>query len=136
MAAAADPRLIIPLDLPTAAEARAMTEALGDAVSFYKVGLELFATDGMALGIKAGRDYIEFRSKGRIQVRLFFNTMGGSLQVTEQIEDLRLDGHVERADRLVADHEPRFTDQRACDGHADGVEAGLGHQADGQPAVT
>jgi len=49
MAAAADPRLIIPLDLPTAAEARAMTEALGDAVSFYKVGLELFATDGMAL---------------------------------------------------------------------------------------
>jgi len=46
----ADPRLIVPLDLPTGAEARAMVEALGESVSFYKVGLELFATgDGMAL---------------------------------------------------------------------------------------
>lgn len=45
----ADPRLIVPLDLPTVDEARAMVDALGDAVSFYKVGLELFASDGMAL---------------------------------------------------------------------------------------
>ena len=43
----ADPRLIIPLDLPTVAEARAIVATLGDAVSFYKVGLELFATGGM-----------------------------------------------------------------------------------------
>lgn len=47
--ATADPRLIVPLDLPTADEARAMVAALGDMVSFYKVGLELFATDGMGL---------------------------------------------------------------------------------------
>jgi len=46
----ADPRLIVPLDTPTAEEARALVAALGDTVSFYKVGLELFATDGMALG--------------------------------------------------------------------------------------
>ncbi|MBA4793257.1 orotidine-5'-phosphate decarboxylase [Phenylobacterium sp.] len=46
---AADPRLIVPLDLPTGDEARRMVEAIGDAVSFYKVGLELFATDGMPL---------------------------------------------------------------------------------------
>jgi orotidine-5'-phosphate decarboxylase len=46
----ADPRLIVPLDLPSADEARAMVENLGEAVSFYKVGLELFATgDGMAV---------------------------------------------------------------------------------------
>ena len=45
----ADPRLIVALDVPTAAEARALVERIGDAVSFYKVGLELFATDGMAL---------------------------------------------------------------------------------------
>jgi orotidine-5'-phosphate decarboxylase len=45
----ADPRLIVPLDVPTADEARALVATLGDAVSFYKVGLELFATDGMAL---------------------------------------------------------------------------------------
>jgi len=45
----ADPRLIVPLDVPTADEARALVASLGDTVSFYKVGLELFATDGMAL---------------------------------------------------------------------------------------
>src|SRR5258708_2358922 len=47
---AADPRLIVPLDVPSAAEARAMVAGLGDAVGFYKVGLELFATgEGMSL---------------------------------------------------------------------------------------
>jgi orotidine-5'-phosphate decarboxylase len=46
----ADPRLIVPLDLPSVGEARAMVDALGEAVSFYKVGLELFAGgEGMAL---------------------------------------------------------------------------------------
>jgi len=52
----ADPRLIVPLDLPTVAEARAIVDALGDAVSFYKVGLELFATGGgmeLARALKA-----------------------------------------------------------------------------------
>lgn len=45
----ADPRLIVPLDLPTTDDARAMVAQLGDAVSFYKIGLELLASDGMAL---------------------------------------------------------------------------------------
>jgi orotidine-5'-phosphate decarboxylase len=46
----ADPRLIVPLDVPTADDARELVAGLGDTVSFYKVGLELFATgDGMAL---------------------------------------------------------------------------------------
>lgn len=45
----ADPRLIVPLDLPTAAQARLMVERLGETVSFYKIGLELLAGDGMAL---------------------------------------------------------------------------------------
>ena len=45
-----DPRLIVPLDVPSVDEARAMVEMLGDAVTFYKVGLELFATgEGMTL---------------------------------------------------------------------------------------
>jgi orotidine-5'-phosphate decarboxylase len=34
-------RLIVALDVPSASEARAMVEKLGDAVSFYKIGLEL-----------------------------------------------------------------------------------------------
>src|SRR3954471_19251855 len=45
----ADPRLIVPLDVPTVDEARATVERLGEAVSFYKVGLELLASDGMTL---------------------------------------------------------------------------------------
>ena len=51
-----DPRLILPLDLPTRAEAEAMVETLGDAVSFYKIGLQLLATDGMALARDLKRD--------------------------------------------------------------------------------
>ena len=35
----ADRRLIVPLDVPTVGEARALVAALGDAVSFYKVGI-------------------------------------------------------------------------------------------------
>jgi len=39
-------RLIAALDVPSAAEARSLAEVLGDAVCFYKVGLELFSADG------------------------------------------------------------------------------------------
>ncbi|MGH1426568.1 MAG: orotidine-5'-phosphate decarboxylase [Arenicella sp.] len=35
-------RLIVALDVPTVAAAKNMVEELGDAVSFYKIGLELF----------------------------------------------------------------------------------------------
>ena len=45
----ADPRLIVALDLPTRADAEAMVERLGDAVSFYKIGLQLLASGGMAM---------------------------------------------------------------------------------------
>jgi len=41
-----DERLIVALDVPTAAEARALVEKLGDAARFYKVGLELFSAAG------------------------------------------------------------------------------------------
>jgi orotidine-5'-phosphate decarboxylase len=45
----ADPRLIVALDLPTRAEAEGLVETLGDAVSFYKVGLQLLAGGGMEM---------------------------------------------------------------------------------------
>ena len=48
----ADLRLIAALDVPTGREAEEMVERLGEAVGFYKIGLELLATEGMAL---AGR---------------------------------------------------------------------------------
>ena len=39
-------RLIVALDVANAKDARALVERLGDAVSFYKVGLELFMAGG------------------------------------------------------------------------------------------
>ena len=46
----AEERLIVALDLPTVTEAEQIVAALGDSVSFYKVGLELFMTgEGFAL---------------------------------------------------------------------------------------
>jgi len=39
-------RLIFALDVPTPGEARALVERLGDAVVFYKIGLELFMAGG------------------------------------------------------------------------------------------
>jgi orotidine-5'-phosphate decarboxylase len=39
-------RLIFALDVADAAQARALTERLGDAVEFYKLGLELFMAGG------------------------------------------------------------------------------------------
>jgi orotidine-5'-phosphate decarboxylase len=39
-------RLIVALDLPTARDARALVEKLGDAARFYKMGLELFMAGG------------------------------------------------------------------------------------------
>jgi orotidine-5'-phosphate decarboxylase len=39
--------IIIALDVPSAAEARALVASLGDSADFYKVGLELYAAAGM-----------------------------------------------------------------------------------------
>jgi len=44
MAVKRSERLIVALDVPSASEARALVERLGDAVSFYKIGLELSTT--------------------------------------------------------------------------------------------
>jgi orotidine-5'-phosphate decarboxylase len=42
----ADDRIIVALDFPTAEEAQAVVKELGEAVSFYKVGMELFYAAG------------------------------------------------------------------------------------------
>lgn len=41
--------IIVALDVPSAVEAAAVIQEIGDAVSFYKVGLELFISDGVAV---------------------------------------------------------------------------------------
>eukprot|EP01037_Dinobryon_pediforme_P018432 gene18432-18707_t len=45
----ADPRLIIPLDMPTHEAAERLIGCLDETVSFYKVGLQLLASEGMTL---------------------------------------------------------------------------------------
>lgn len=52
-------RLIMALDLPDISEAKALVESLGDAVSFYKVGLELFMS-GDCFGLV---DWLKARDK-------------------------------------------------------------------------
>ncbi len=42
-----DPRLIVALDVPSADDALKLVDRLGDSVSFYKVGMELYAAAGM-----------------------------------------------------------------------------------------
>ena len=42
---------------------------------------------GEILGMKALKEYVEFKSGGEVEIRLFFNTFGGSLQVTEQVKN-------------------------------------------------
>ena len=42
----ADDRIIVALDFPTAEAAQAVVTELGDAVSYYKVGMELFYAAG------------------------------------------------------------------------------------------
>ena len=47
--AAPGSRIICALDVPTTDEAAALVERIGDAVGFYKIGLQLFAVGGMDL---------------------------------------------------------------------------------------
>jgi C4-dicarboxylate-binding protein DctP len=72
----------------------------------FSVGANDSATDGMALGIKAMKDYIEFKSNGQVEVRLFWNTMGGSLQVTEQVKNGTLDFALTDDSVLGSFHKP------------------------------
>lgn len=45
----ADPRLIVALDVPHAVAGLAMADALGESVSFYKIGLGMLTGGGLAL---------------------------------------------------------------------------------------
>lgn len=57
-------RLIVPLDVPTFEEAKALVETLGDSVHFYKLGLELLLAGGGFTGEYAGMvDWLVARDK-------------------------------------------------------------------------
>lgn len=51
--------IIVALDVPNAGEARAIVKACGESIGFYKVGMELYAAEGMPFVrelIDAGKD--------------------------------------------------------------------------------
>ena len=52
-----DDRLIVALDLPDAVAGLAMADRLGDAVSFYKIGLGMLTGGGLALALELKRDH-------------------------------------------------------------------------------
>ena len=52
----ADDRLIVALDVPDALSGLQLADKLGDAVSFYKIGLGMLTTGGLALANELKRD--------------------------------------------------------------------------------
>jgi len=56
-ATAADHRLIVALDVPNALDGLAMAKAIGPAVGFYKIGLGMLTTGGLALAGELKSDH-------------------------------------------------------------------------------
>ncbi|HYM33540.1 MAG TPA: orotidine-5'-phosphate decarboxylase [Candidatus Cybelea sp.] len=72
-------RLIFALDVESVAEAKRIVESLGDAVNFYKLGLELFMSDGY-LGML---DWLADRNKKTMADLKFFdvpNTVASAIR--------------------------------------------------------
>lgn len=61
---------------------------------------------GEIAGMKAFKEYVEFKSRGQIEIRLFFNTLGGSLQVTEQVKNGTLEMALTDDSVLGSFHKP------------------------------
>ncbi len=61
---------------------------------------------GEIIGMKALKEYVEFKSGGEIEIRLFFNTFGGSLQVTEQVKNGTLEMALTDDSVLGSFHKP------------------------------
>jgi len=57
----------------------------------FSVGSNESETDGMSVGLRAMRDYVAYKSGGTMEIEIFWNTLGGSLQVTEQVKNGTLD---------------------------------------------
>ncbi|MGH6762139.1 MAG: orotidine-5'-phosphate decarboxylase [Phyllobacterium sp.] len=75
---AADPRLIVALDVPTVAEAEAAVTALGDTVSFYKIGYQL----AFAGGLEFARDLTQSGKQVFLDMKLLDidNTMARGVE--------------------------------------------------------
>ena len=72
----ADSRLIVALDVRTMAEVRALVEQLGETVSYYKVGMELFYAVG-----RTALDYLHDEGI-RINTGVSNSKLGMSYEIT------------------------------------------------------
>lgn len=72
----------------------------------FAVGAVENPNDGMSLGMRALQQYAQFKSRGEIEIRIFFNTLGGSLQVTEQVKNGTLDMALTDDSVLGSFHKP------------------------------
>lgn len=96
----ADDRLIVALDLPNALEGLQLAEALGDVVSFYKIGLGMLTTGGLAL---AGELKQEHGKRIFLDMKLFDigatveNAVRGLAQFNLDFLTVHGDPHVVRA---------------------------------------
>lgn len=61
---------------------------------------------GEIQGMKALKEYAEFKSKGTLEIRTFFNTLGGSAQVTEQVKNGTLEMALTDDSVLGSFHKP------------------------------
>ena len=66
----ADDRLIVALDVPTMADARAAISELGDAISFYKIGHQLAYAPERENGFQLARELIEEGKKVFLDLKL------------------------------------------------------------------
>lgn len=92
-----DDRLIVALDVPNIVQGLALTERLGDSVSFYKIGLGMLTGGGLALANELKQEYgkrifldmklfdigatVEAAVRGLAQYDLDFLTVHGDPQV-------------------------------------------------------
>ena len=99
----ADDRLIVALDVPNALDGLKLAETLGDAVSFYKIGLGMLTTGGLALANELKADHgkriyldkklfdipntIEAATRGLAQVDLDFLTVQGDPHVVSAAKE-------------------------------------------------
>ena len=82
-----DDRLIVALDVPNAVQGLALAEKLGDAVSFYKIGLGMLTGGGLALANEvvwrtmSEETWVYYKTFGDTAILfLFFMTQGKLLQ--------------------------------------------------------
>ncbi|MFK7940002.1 MAG: orotidine-5'-phosphate decarboxylase [Roseovarius sp.] len=99
----ADDRLIVALDLPNALEGLELTERLGDAVSFYKIGLGMLTGGGLALANELKQEHgkrifldmklfdigatVEKAVRGLVQFDLDFLTVHGDPHVVRAAKE-------------------------------------------------